>query len=88
LTAMKNAARKELEIMEAVTTIEKCKALVAYFKRSGLNSELPSTLKQEVETRWDSFRTMLVSVDNNWDEVRRAIIITFLQFFGERGEKR
>ena len=35
-------------------TIKECKLLVTYFKHSNLNSKLDKTLKQEVETRWNS----------------------------------
>lgn len=30
------------------------KEIVTYFKQSALNAKLPKTLKQEVQTRWDS----------------------------------
>jgi hypothetical protein len=54
--------------------IEGCKTLVRYFKKTGLNRNLPKTLKQEVSTRFNSIYTMLSSVEAVFDEV--IVILT------------
>ena len=64
--------KSETQILETLELIENCKMLVAYMKRSGLNSHLDQTLKQEVETWWNSLLTMLRSVFNAYDEVRNC----------------
>ena len=46
------------------------KKLVKFFKRSGLNKKLKVTLKQEVETRWNSQLIMLESYVASREEVR------------------
>ena len=46
------------------------KKLVEFFKRSGLNKKLKVTLKQEVETRWNSQLIMLESYVASREEVR------------------
>jgi hypothetical protein len=50
-------------------TIEACKTLVRFFKRSGLNCQLTKTLKQDVSTRFNSVYITLSSVDDVFDEV-------------------
>ena len=42
--------------------IDVCKSLVAYFKKSNLQSKLLKTLKQEYATRWNSLYHCLFSV--------------------------
>jgi hypothetical protein len=49
--------------------IEDCKTLVRYFKKTGLNRKLTTTLKQDVSTRFNSVYTMLQSIDDVYDEV-------------------
>jgi hypothetical protein len=46
-------------------TIKECKSLVTYFKHSSLNSKLGKSLKQEVETRWNSKLEMLESINKD-----------------------
>jgi len=70
IKSMKKAALEELLIMEAVVCINDCKEIVAFLNRSSLKTRLCSTVKQEVETRWNSHRDLLVSLDNEWDKVR------------------
>lgn len=41
--------------------LDDVKSLVEYYKQSALNSKLSRTLKQDVETRWDSELNMLES---------------------------
>lgn len=49
--------------------IFKCKELVMYFKRSGMNNKLKHSLKQSVPTRWNSTLTMLKSVDASYEDI-------------------
>uniref|UniRef100_A0A1B0DG64 Uncharacterized protein n=1 Tax=Phlebotomus papatasi TaxID=29031 RepID=A0A1B0DG64_PHLPP len=49
--------------------VEQCRKLVRYFKKSGLQSKLSKTLKQDVPTRWNSTCNMLISLSDVWDEV-------------------
>ncbi|KAF0301934.1 Transposable element Hobo transposase [Amphibalanus amphitrite] len=44
------------------TKIAVCKSLVSLVKRKGLNHLLEKSLKQQVETRWNSLLTMIRSV--------------------------
>lgn len=53
--------REELVSLESLQLVTKCKRIVTYFRRSGLNDKLDTTLKQECETRWNSILTMLES---------------------------
>lgn len=70
ISSMKRAASQELCIMKAASTIDECKEIVGYLNRSGLRNKLPTTTKQEVETRWNSYRMMLSSVEQQWTEVK------------------
>ena len=51
------------------TLIDACKSLVAYFKKSNLQSRLSKTLKQENATRWNSLYHCLLSVSEMLIEV-------------------
>ena len=55
-------------------TLHGVKNLVSYFKRSGLNSKLKITLKQAVETRWNSNLIMLESYYKSATEIRSLLI--------------
>ena len=52
------------KLMEAV------KDLVTYLKRSGLASQLSSTVIQDIETRWNSKLAMLISVNEIFGEIQ------------------
>ena len=43
--------------------ITRCKGLVVYMKRRSFTNLLEHTLKNSVETRWNSHHTMLASID-------------------------
>lgn len=68
---MKLAVLEELHLLDLTTTVESCKRLVTYLKQSELVNKLSKSVKQDVETRWNSVETMLSSVDvqEMWDEV-------------------
>lgn len=70
ISALKQQGMQEVIIMEAVSTIERCKVVVAYLKRAGHNKLLETSAKQEVETRWNSQLTMLNSLHKQWVKVR------------------
>src|SRR4051812_20645458 len=54
-------------------TIRECKSLVTYFKQSSLNSKLQKSLKQEVETRWNSKLEMLESINDQFEEISNLL---------------
>jgi hypothetical protein len=49
--------------------IDDCSALVTHFKRTGLQSSLPTTLKKDVDTRWNSIVEMLNSILINKEQI-------------------
>ena len=55
-------------------TIRECKSLVTYFKHSSLNSKLEKSLKQEVETRWNSKLEMLESINDQFEEISNLLL--------------
>ena len=55
------------KLMEAV------KDLVTYLKRSGLASQLSSTVIQDIETRWNSKLAMLISVNEFFGEIQTLL---------------
>lgn len=56
--------------VEVLQLIDTCKELVTLAKRTTLNGQLETTLKQCVPTRWNSILTTLKSVSNNLAELR------------------
>lgn len=69
---LNNTVQHMLELMnEDLTPV---KALVKYFKVTGLNCELDETLKSYVKTRWNSVYYMLKSVIQNWDRIQDILI--------------
>jgi hypothetical protein len=57
-------------LLDVGELLKSTKALVTYFKQSGLNSKLPTTLKQTVSTRWNSNFIMLESLRKAMTEVK------------------
>lgn len=47
----------------------KCSKLSSYFKNSGLNTQMPTSLKRHVPTRWNSVFTMLEAIIENYQQV-------------------
>jgi hypothetical protein len=47
--------------------------LVTYFKHSSLNSRLKKSLKQEVETRWNSKLEMLESINDQLETISEIL---------------
>lgn len=69
---LNNSVQKILEIVK--DEIAPVKALVKYFKVTGLNSQLDETLKSYVPTRWNSVFYMIKSVLANWDELNVILL--------------
>lgn len=64
---MNNAVNQMMKaIQDRLTAII---ALVKYFKVTGMNCELETSLKSHVKTRWNSVYYMLDSVIKNWEGV-------------------
>lgn len=66
--------KNELQVMNIIQLVNKCKKLVTYLKLSGLDTDIDGHLKQEFEVRWNTHVELLTSLDKNWDKVRSAII--------------
>jgi hypothetical protein len=66
---MKNLDR----IPKVKSLLTASKELVRYFKKAGLMRYLPTTLKQEVCTRWNTMHGLLESVLNNYDAVENIL---------------
>ena len=64
---------KNFENSSIMNTIKECKSLVTYFKHSSLNSKLEKSLKQEVETRWNSKLEMLESINDQFEEISNIL---------------
>lgn len=58
------------QIQEIVTTASK---LVKFFKKSGLNVDLNSSLKSYTPTRWNTVYTTILSIKNNFTEIKRVL---------------
>ena len=54
--------------------VKACGELVTHFKRCELNSLLPTTLKQQCETRWNSVYDMLQSINLNFKQVEEILL--------------
>ena len=65
---------KKKPISELKALIDSSKKLVKYFKHSTLNTKLSKTLKQDINTRWNSIFIMLSSIHEVQDEVKRVLI--------------
>lgn len=59
-----------IEISDLVVAV---KALVKYFKVTGLNAALDTTLKSFVPTRWNTVFYMIESVIINWDHIQSIL---------------
>lgn len=76
-----NSIEKAIDGITQISDLcHKISKLIKYFKKSGANSDLKTTLKSFSPTRWNTIYYMLSSVENNWSE-----IIKILQ---EKGELR
>ncbi|KAK3921660.1 Transposable element Hobo transposase [Frankliniella fusca] len=69
LAHLKASLEKECALLEIFKHVKGSKELVTYLKTSAFVNELPTTVKQEVDTRWNSLFTMLDSLLAVYDEV-------------------
>ena len=53
--------------------MDSVKSLVAYLKRSGLVSQLSTSVIQDIETRWNSKLAMLISVYEVFEEIQSIL---------------
>ncbi len=74
IVELKETLTEELKLMDLVFLIAKCKNVVRYFKQSSHN--LSKTLKQEIDVRRNTIHTMLRSIDDSWDEVSCALLLS------------
>ena len=56
-------------VLEIINLIGTCKEIVTHIKRSKIQHELQTTVKQSVSTRWNSQLTMLKSVQVNIKDI-------------------
>lgn len=54
--------------------IDDCSSLVTHFKRTGLQSSLDTTLKKDVDTRWNSIVEMLNSIKSNKEMIVKLLL--------------
>ena len=57
--------------LEEVSALIANKSLVAYVKKSKFQSKLEKTVKQEVSTRWNSVLTMMQSIQEELEQLRK-----------------
>lgn len=72
--SLKAKAQKELAAMVSLKLILKCKEIVTLFKCYVIMETLDTSLKQAIETRWNSKLIMLQSFQRNIDKVRQHAI--------------
>lgn len=70
---LNNTVQHMLELIKE--ELAPVKALVKYFKVTGLNSGLNASLKSYVKTRWNSVYHMIKSVVQNWDQIQEILIL-------------
>ena len=65
------------DLMEHLKVLKKnvvaAKSLATYFKKSGLNNKLSSSLKQSNDTRWNSVLTLVQSILKTYDEIEKIL---------------
>lgn len=62
--------QREFRVLQLFSSVADFKGVVTYFKQNpALMNELPKSLKQCCETRWNSLHTTLHSLLENYDEV-------------------
>lgn len=65
-----NTLQKSINDVPAVSELSNsCSKLVKYFKVTGQNANLDTTLKSFSPTRWNTIYYLFVSVQNNWSEI-------------------
>lgn len=73
-TVLRNTFDERKCCPDAVTRLlTASKSLVRYVKKTGLQNIIQGTLKQSVETRWNSTLLMIESLEKNFDDLQTAI---------------
>lgn len=67
---LENAEKKHSGFKEILV---RCKELTRYFKKANLQLRLKTSLKSAVDTRWNSNYLMIVSIIDNWDEIKAVL---------------
>ncbi|KAG4067136.1 hypothetical protein HA402_000127 [Bradysia odoriphaga] len=62
--------------VEVEILIDNCKAIVRHFKQSSKLNELPFTVKQETESRWNSKLTLISSITKQYDHIMSLLTET------------
>ncbi|KAK3925971.1 Transposable element Hobo transposase [Frankliniella fusca] len=65
--------REQLLPLEYSFVHQKCKALVTFVKTSNINHAFKTTLKQEMDVRWNTSLTMFQSILSVYDELSTAL---------------
>lgn len=69
-----NIAKYACSVESIKQIIDRCAALVKYFKFNGLNNILTGSLKSSTPTRFNYVFMMLTSIDNQWDAIKEILI--------------
>ncbi|KAK3929532.1 Transposable element Hobo transposase [Frankliniella fusca] len=69
VAALKAQWREQLVPLEYAFVHQQCKSLVTYVKNSSFHSALKSTLKQEMDVRWNTSLAMFQSIHAVYDEL-------------------
>jgi len=77
-------ARELSNIPEVRSTLSGSKELVRYFKKSGKMKLLPTSLKQEVSTCWNTMLALLESVLKNFDQIEHVLKVQQEEFRYEK----
>ncbi|KAK3931918.1 Transposable element Hobo transposase [Frankliniella fusca] len=64
------ASNKNIFVPKVLQLKEACSSIVTWMKSTGHNSELTTTLKQQMEVRWNSFLRMLESIQTVYTELQ------------------
>nr|AAD03082.1 putative transposase [Bactrocera tryoni] len=69
-----NVLDKSFEETEELTDVlASCKKIVKYFKKANLQHLLPTSLKSQCPTRWNSNYGMIKSIIDNWFEINNIM---------------
>lgn len=70
-----NIVEKGIEQVPDISLlVKRCTKLVKYFKKSGTNSQLTTTLKSYTKTRWNTVFYLLESVEVNWSDITSILL--------------
>uniref|UniRef100_A0A0A1XIJ5 Transposable element Hobo transposase n=1 Tax=Zeugodacus cucurbitae TaxID=28588 RepID=A0A0A1XIJ5_ZEUCU len=64
----------ENEVSELLDLVNRCSKLIKYFKKSGQNTILTTTLKSYCPTRWNTIFNLFKSVELNWMAISQILM--------------